>query len=242
MLLIASIVVVVIVVFVALAFRIARPRLLWIRAMLRDWPNLARYAAENAKLGPVAPGERRAIFMGDSITELWDLTQSFPGQPYVNRGISGQTTAQMLLRFRQDVIELQPVAVIIQGGANDMGEVLGPMTLQMTQNNLASMAELARLHSIAVVLAAMLPTRDPGGNKVTARCSPLKIRQLNLWIREYCEKTRLVYLDFYSPMADGSGLLRPGLSDDGLHPNAAGYAVMTPLMQNAIRSALESGE
>jgi len=208
------------------------------QATLGDWPNLGRYADNDAKLKPAAKGERRVVFLGDSITDSWELSHYFPHKPYVNRGISGQTTPQMLVRFRPDVIDLQPKAVLILAGTNDLAGNTGPMTLEMIENNLASMSDLARSHSIALVFASLLPVSDYGPDKQTMHRLPEKIRQLNAWIQRYCQKHGLIYLDYYSHLLDKNGMLRGDLSQDGLHPNAAGYKIMAPLADAAIRKAL----
>ncbi|PZP63124.1 MAG: capsular biosynthesis protein [Pseudoxanthomonas spadix] len=206
---------------------------------LADWPQLARYRDENAALAAPAPGERRVVFFGDSITEGWGKTGSetfFPGKPYVNRGISGQTTPQMLVRFRQDVIDLKPAAVVILAGTNDIAGNTGPATPQMIQDNLASMAQLARANGIAVVLASVLPASDYPW-KTGLQPAP-KIRALNDWIRQYAQRTGAVYLDYYGALDNGQGGLDAKVSGDGVHPNAAGYAVMAPLAQAAVERAL----
>ncbi len=205
----------------------------------QDWPNLARYSAENAKLAPPSPAESRVVFMGDSITDFWGRTvgKFFPGKPYVNRGISGQTTPQMLIRFRPDVIDLKPKAVVILGGTNDIAGNTGPMTLEQIEGNLASMAQLAQANGIKLVMASVMPVCDCFGNQ-TQRRPPAKIVTLNQWIKSYAAKQGAVYLDYYSAMADAHGLLKKSLTDDGLHPNAAGYEVMSPLAAAAIAQAL----
>lgn len=211
-----------------------------VRAFLRDWPDLARYRDENAKLAAPAAGERRVVFLGDSITDGWgrQAGEFFPGKPYLNRGISGQTTPQMLLRLRQDVIALKPAALVLLAGTNDIAGNTGPMTLEQIQGNLASIAELARAHGIRLVLATLLPVTDAHSPQTSAR-PPDKIAALNAWIRDYCQAGHCTLLDYHAAMVGEDGLLRPDLSDDGLHPNAAGYAVMAPLAQAAIDRALE---
>ncbi|TAA23746.1 MULTISPECIES: SGNH/GDSL hydrolase family protein [Pseudoxanthomonas] len=206
---------------------------------LADWPQLARYRDENAALAAPAPGQRRVVFFGDSITEGWGKTGSetfFPGKPYVNRGISGQTTPQMLVRFRQDVIDLKPAVVVILAGTNDLAGNTGPATPQMIQDNLASMAQLARANGIAVVLASVLPASDYPW-KTGLQPAP-KIRALNDWIRQYAQRTGAVYLDYYGALDNGQGGLDAKVSGDGVHPNAAGYAVMAPLALAAVERAL----
>ncbi|PWK88547.1 capsular biosynthesis protein [Fulvimonas soli] len=208
------------------------------RAQLADWANLARYRAENAALPPPAPGERRVVFMGDSITDAWgrQVGAFFPGKPYVNRGISGQTTPQMLVRFMPDVVRLRPAAVVILAGTNDIAGNTGPATPRMIEDNLAAMAAIARQHGIKVVLASILPAAAypwrPGIRPAA------EIRQINGWIRDYCAREGLVYLDYHAALADAGGGMRPGLSSDGVHPTAAGYALMAPLAEAAIARAL----
>jgi len=202
-----------------------------------DWPYLAKYQNENAQAGVPRRGENRVVFLGDSITEGWGQgPKFFPGKPYLNRGISGQTTPQMLIRFRPDVLALKPRVVVILGGINDIAGNTGPMTLQMTEDNIQSMAELARANNIAVVLASVLPARDfpwkPGMEPAG------KVALLNAWIKNYAARNRFVYLDYYSPMVDDKQGLKAELTYDGVHPNAAGYAIMAPLAENAIKTAM----
>lgn len=214
-------------------------------ARLRDWPQLTRYGDANAKLAAPAKNEQRVVFMGDSITDSWKLAEFFPGKPYINRGISGQTTPQMLIRFRPEVIALQPKVVVILAGTNDLAGNTGPMTLTATEANLASMAELARAHGIRVVLASLLPVSDYGHNregkpiKQTERRPPGQIKELNQWIKTYAAENGYTYLDYFTAMVDEAGMLKKELGDDGLHPNAKGYAVMQPLAEQAISSALK---
>lgn len=205
---------------------------------LADWADLARYRAANAELGPPEPGEDRVVFYGNSITEGWArlFPTHFPGKPYIGRGIGGQTTPQMLVRFRQDVIALQPRVVVILAGTNDIAGNTGPSTLEMIQDNLVSMTELAQAHGIRVVLASVLPAYDypwkPG-----LQPAP-KIVALNAWIRDYAARRGAVYLDYHSAMADARQGLRSELTYDGVHPNEAGYRVMAPLAERAIAEAL----
>ncbi len=205
----------------------------------QDWADLGRYSAENSKLSPPALSEDRVDFMGDSITDAWGRSYGkfFPGKPYVNRGISGQTTPQMLIRFRPDVIDLRPKVVVILAGTNDIAGNTGPMTLEQTEGNLASMAQLAQVNGIRLVLASVTPVCDCFTSQ-TARRPPAKILELNRWIKEYCERNGAVYLDYYSAMADEQGFMKKPLTHDGLHPNAAGYEVMAPLAERAIQQAL----
>jgi len=208
-------------------------------AVLRDWPNLTRYADANSKLSPAAKGERRVVFMGDSITDGWKLADYFPNKPYVNRGISGQTTPQMLIRFRPDDLDLKPAATVILAGTNDLAGNTGPETLEMIEANLTSMAELARSHGVRVVLASLLPVSDYGTRPQTPRRPPDKIRELNTWMKQYAQQNKLTYLDYFSHMTDDKGMLRAELSEDGLHPNAAGYQIMAPLAESAVQQSLK---
>jgi lysophospholipase L1-like esterase len=214
---------------------------------LMDWPDLAHYREANAKLAAPAKEEQRVAFMGDSITDMWVQPRFgafFPGKPYIGRGIGGQTTPQMLLRFRADVIALQPKIVVILAGTNDIAGNTGPITLEETEGNLASMAELARAHGIRVVLSSVMPVSNYGhdgeGSPIDMRIKrpPEKILELNAWIKKYAVANDCVYLDYFSAMVDHQGLLKKDLSEDGLHPNALGYAVMAPLAEKAIQSAL----
>ena len=203
-----------------------------------DWANLARYRDADAQLPPPAPDEKRVVFMGNSITDFWapHFDSLFPGKPYIGRGISGQTTPQMLVRFRQDVIALHPAAVVILAGTNDIAGNTGPSTLGMIEDNLASMTELAQANGIRVVLASVLPAYDypwrPG-----LQPAP-KIVALNRWIHDYANTHHAVYLDFWTAMADSVGGLPKTLSNDGVHPTIAGYKVMAPLTEAAIAKAL----
>jgi lysophospholipase L1-like esterase len=210
----------------------------WSQAVT-DWPNLARYHDANATLAPAASSENRVVFMGDSITDAWGRQhgQFFPGKPYVNRGISGQTTPQMLIRFRPDVIALKPKVVVFLAGTNDIAGNTGPMTLEAIEDNLASMAELAQANNIKVVLGSVLPVCDYIKPQ-TERRPPAKVIALNAWIKDYAAKNGFIYLDYYSAMLDDKELFRKELTYDGLHPNDAGYEVMEPLAEKAIAAAL----
>jgi lysophospholipase L1-like esterase len=203
-----------------------------------DWPNLARYAKANADLGSMKPEPRRVVFMGNSITEAWatHFAQLFPAKPYVGRGISGQTTPQMLLRFRQDVIALKPAVVVILGGTNDIAGNTGPSTLEMIEDDLASMAELAAAHGIRVVLCSVLPVSDYPW-KPSIEPGP-RIVMLNTWIREYARAHGAEYADFHAVMADNRLGLPTELAADGVHPTMAGYAMMGPIVEKAIQLAL----
>ncbi|MHC2992268.1 acylhydrolase [Pontibacter sp. HJ8] len=204
----------------------------------QDWANLTRYREENAKLGLPASGERRIVFMGNSITEGWGNIHPafFSGKPYINRGIGGQTTPQMLLRFRADVIDLKPAVVVILAGTNDIAGNTGPSTLKMIADNIFSMAELAKAHGIKVVLCSVLPVFDypwkPGLQPVG------KITSLNEQLKNYAAANGFIYLDYFPAMADERKGLKAAYSTDGVHPNEAGYKVMAPLAEKAIAKAL----
>jgi lysophospholipase L1-like esterase len=203
----------------------------------RDWAGLRRYAAANAALPAPLPGDRRVVFMGNSITDSWAkfFPVMFPGQPYIGRGISGQTTQQMLARFRQDVVALHPAVVVILGGTNDIAGNDGPSTLEMIEDNLRAMTEIARANGIRVVLSSVLPVFDyPWAKGLTP--AP-KIVALNAWIKSYAASAGAVYVDYHTAMADARQGLPGNLSTDGVHPNEAGYRIMAPLVQAAIDSA-----
>jgi lysophospholipase L1-like esterase len=208
---------------------------------LQDWANLGRYRSDNASVKPPAAGEQRVVFMGDSITDGWGRKYGkfFPGKPYINRGISGQTTPQMLIRFKPDVIDLKPKAVVILAGTNDIAGNTGPMTLTDIENNLQSMAELAKANNIRVVLSSVMPVCDYIKPQSDRR-PPAKIRALNEWIKAYAAKNGFVYLDYYNAMLDDQTMFKKELTYDGLHPNDAGYEVMGPLAQKAVDKALSN--
>ncbi|MEP6950783.1 MAG: SGNH/GDSL hydrolase family protein [Ginsengibacter sp.] len=205
----------------------------------QDWPNLARYKDENTKVGLPAANESRVVFMGNSITEGWSklMPEFFSGKPYVNRGISGQTTPQMLIRFRQDVIALKPKVVVILGGTNDIAGNTGPSTLEMIEDNIASMAVLAKAANIQVILSSVLPVYDypwkPGLQPAE------KIVTLNQWIKNYAQENGCIYLDYYSSFVDDRKGMKTEFSEDGVHPNAEGYKVMAILAEKAIALALK---
>jgi len=204
----------------------------------QDWANLNRFKDENAKLGSPAPGENRIVFLGNSITENWGYRSPvfFSSKPYVNRGIDGQTTPQMLVRFRADVINLKPAVVVILAGTNDIAGNTGPSTIEMIGDNIMSMAELAKANGIKVVLSSILPAFDypwePGKNPSG------KIVKLNRIIKDYADKRGIVYLDYFQSMVDERNGLKDEFTNDGVHPNAAGYKVMAPLAEEAIAKAL----
>ena len=230
---------------------------------LQDWNQLSRYHAANKELmkQPVDPG--RVVFIGDSITDGWRLAEMFPGKPYVNRGISGQTTAQMLVRMYPDVIALKPAAVIILAGTNDIARNNGPQTLEMIQHNLMAMTELAKGHGIKVILSAVMPISDtaipappaargagpaggPGGRGgraagpriQSAQRPPADILKLNEWLKSYAARVGAGYADYYTAVVDEKGFFRAGMTNDGLHPNAEGYQLMNPVAAAAIAQAL----
>jgi lysophospholipase L1-like esterase len=203
-----------------------------------DWASLQRYREANAALADPTPGERRVVFYGNSITESWAkwFPTMFPGKPYVGRGISGQTTPQLLIRFRQDVIALRPSVVVILAGTNDIAGNTGPSTLEMIEDNLASMCEIARANGIRVVLSSVLPVRDYPWKRGLEPAQ--KIVTLNAWMRQYAASHGHVYVDYHSAMADEQAGMKEGLSTDGVHPNEAGYRLMAPLVEWAIAEAL----
>jgi lysophospholipase L1-like esterase len=216
-------------------------------ARLSDWPALARYRELNRTLAPAAASDQRVVFMGDSITDLWQQPRFggfFPGKPYVDRGISAQTTPQMLLRFRRDVIELKPKAVVILAGTNDIAGNTGTMSDEDIQANLASMSQLAHANNIKVILASVTPvsayhTAVPRGVPQTSTRPMTRIKALNDWMKTYAAANGDTYLDYFSAMTDQDGLMRTELTEDDLHPNAKGYAVMAPLVETAIATALK---
>jgi acyl-CoA thioesterase I len=208
---------------------------------LYDWAFLAKYKSANAALSAPVPNVNRVVFMGDSITEGWgeknpDRGDFFPGKPYLNRGISGQTTPQMLVRFREDVLALKPKAVLILAGVNDIAGNTGPATQDEITGNIASMAELAHADGIHVVLCSVLPAGDfPWHHGLEP--AP-KIQALNAWLKDYAAKNDYVYVNYYDSMAKADGSMKDGLSSDGVHPNKAGYDIMAPLAEKGIAQAL----
>jgi len=203
-----------------------------------DWANLARYKQDNATVGLPANGESRVVFMGNSITDFWIRfsPEFFKGKPYIDRGISGQTTPQMLIRFRQDVVNLKPSVVVLLAGINDINGNTGPSTLEMIEDNISSMTEIAMANKIKVVLSSVLPCdsiyRSPDLHPRD------KVVELNKWIKKYASEKNCVYLDYFSSMTNGKDGLRKDLTNDGLHPNKAGYQIMEPLAEEAIKKAL----
>jgi lysophospholipase L1-like esterase len=209
-------------------------------ANAQDWADLQRFQKQNQELPPAMEKDKRVVFMGNSITEGWlgIRPEFFKGKPYINRGISGQTTPQMLLRFRQDVIDLNPFAVVILAGTNDIAGNTGPTTLEQIMDNIISMSELAKINKIKVILCSVLPVYDypwkPGLEPAG------KIIDLNKMIKSYAERNNLIYVDYFSAMVNEQNGLKKELGDDGVHPNGAGYAVMEPLIEKAIEEALQN--
>jgi len=205
-----------------------------------DFGQLARYREADAALVPQAAGERRVVFLGDSITDYWRLPDYFPGKPYINRGIDGQTTPEMLVRFRQDVIDLHPQVVVMLAGTNDIAGVTGPTSNEEIEANYASMAELARAHHIRMVFASVLPVHNytHDAEESFALRPRDRILALNQWLKDYSAKNRLVYLDYFGALVDERGKLKRALAEDGLHPTDTGYKIMAPLAEKAIEKAL----
>ncbi len=205
----------------------------------QDWADLNRFKKENELLAKPSPDEKRVVFMGNSITIGWKnkVPEFFENKPFINRGISGQTTPQMLLRFRQDVLDLQPSVVVILAGTNDIAENTGPTTLKMIADNIFSMAELAEARGIRVVLSSVLPVYDYPWKK-GLNPAP-KIIELNAMIKQYAERHNHIYLDYFSAMVDDKNGLKAEYSNDGVHPTTDGYAVMAPLLEEALQKALK---
>jgi len=206
---------------------------------LQDWNQLGRYHQDNVRVKALPAEPRRVVFLGDSITDGWKLAQSFPEKPYVNRGISGQTTPQMLVRMYPDVIDLKPAALIILAGTNDISRNTGPETITMIEENFQAMTELAQAHGIKVVLCSVMPVSDYTKNKQTVSRPPADILKLNAWMREYAGKAHAAFADYYAATVDDKGMLREGYSDDGLHPNLKGYELLAPVAQAAIDNAFQ---
>jgi lysophospholipase L1-like esterase len=206
---------------------------------LQDWNMLGTFYAANEELKKQPADPKRVVFMGDSITIGWRLDQSFPGKPYVNRGISGQTTPQMLVRMFPDVIDLKPAGVIIFAGTNDIARNTGPETPTMIEENFQAMTELAQAHGIKVILCSITPIADYGRVKMSEGRPPADILKINAWLKDYAAKAHAVYCDYFSAVVDDKGMLKPGISQDGLHPNADGYKLMVPVAEAAIAKALQ---
>jgi lysophospholipase L1-like esterase len=228
---------------------------------LEDWNQLGRYHQANEVLNKQPPDPQRVVFMGDSITDFWRLDQSFPGKPYVNRGIGGQTTPQMLVRMYPDVIDLKPAVMIVLAGTNDIARNTGPMTAELIEENIMAMTELAQHHAIKVILCSVLPVSDypflkqqsgggppgpaagPGRGpiprvKMTDGRPAVDILKLNSWMKDYAARVNAIYADYFTPLVDEKGWLRDDISDDGLHPNVEGYKIMAPIAAAAIEKAL----
>ena len=205
---------------------------------LQDWNQLGRYYDDDVRLQAQAAEKGRVVFLGDSITDGWKLAQYFPGKPYVNRGISGQTTAQMLVRFYPDVLKLNPAAVIILAGTNDIARNTGPETAEMIEDNFRAMCDLAERHRVTVILCPLTPVSDYTSHKQTELRPPADVRKLNDWLREYAAERKLQVADYYSVLVDDKGMLKEGYSEDGLHPNDRGYALMAPVAEAAIERAI----
>jgi lysophospholipase L1-like esterase len=222
----------------AMADALRSPRYLeapWAHCLLSDFAQLQRYHAQNQSLPANVPG--RVIFYGDSITDVWPTAyaaQFFPGKPYIGRGITGQSTNAMLWRFQQDVLDLHPSIVVILGGSNDVVLTERHIPFKQTTANIQSMVELAQRHHIRVILCSLPPVSHYPPRKQALFSE--EIRTLNHWLSTYAANQNLTYVDYYSAMVDNTGAMRNSLSVDGLHPNAAGYSVMEPLVQQAIYS------
>ena len=205
---------------------------------LQDWNQLGRYHQDDRRLEaqPRVPG--RVVFLGDSITDIWDLQKFFPGKSYVNRGISGQTTPQMLVRMFPDVIDLNPDAVILLAGTNDIARNTGPETAKMIEENYQAITGLARVHNIKVILCSLTPVSDYTAHPQTAHRPPAQIVELNAWIKSYAVRAHATFADYYSALVDSKGMLKDGYSNDGLHPNERGFALLAPVAKAAIEKAL----
>lgn len=210
------------------------------KLQMQDWPYLQKYQKENANLPTLKSGEKRIVFMGDSITEFWSALYPdfFVGKPYINRGISGQTTPQMLIRFRADVIALKPKMVVLLAGANDIAGNTGPSTLEMILDNIISMAELAKANQIKIILCSLLPAYDFPWK--TGSFPAEKITRFNAMLKKYADENGILYLDYYSAMVDERKGLKAAYADDGVHPNKTGYEVMGPIIEKGINKILSN--
>jgi len=226
---------------------------------LLDWNQMGRYHADDEALKQQPADAKRVVFMGDSITDIWHLADFFPNKPYVNRGIGGQVTSQMLVRMYADVIDLKPAVVVILAGTNDIAQNNGPETATMIEENLMAMTDLAQKHGIKVVLCSITPISDytnippaPGATPAAATSAapptkriqtihrpPAQILQLNAWIKGYAASVGAVYADYYSAVVDANGMFKDGFSNDGLHPNPQGFGLMAPVAETAIEKALQ---
>ncbi len=205
---------------------------------LQDWNQLGRYHDDNLRLQAQPPDPSRVVFLGDSITDMWKLQQYFPDKPYVNRGISGQTTPQMLVRMYPDVVNLHPAAIVILAGTNDIARNTGPQSPELIEDNFRAITELAQRHHIEVILCSLTPISDYTARKQSVQRPPADILLLNAWLKKYAEQIHAVYVDYFSALVDGSGYLKEGYSMDGLHPNDKGYGLMAPLVQSAIEKVV----
>jgi lysophospholipase L1-like esterase len=205
---------------------------------LQDWNQLGRYHADNETLKKQPADPKRVVFMGDSITDIWKLADQFPGKPYVDRGISGQTTPQMLVRMYPDVIDLHPAAVVILAATNDIAKNTGPETLEMIEENFMAMTELAQAHGIKVLLCSVTPISDYARRPMSLGRPPSDILKINTWMRTYATKVHATYVDYFSALADEKGMLKDGYSMDGLHPNQKGFDLMAPVVQAALDKTL----
>ncbi|HET7213656.1 MAG TPA: SGNH/GDSL hydrolase family protein [Terriglobia bacterium] len=205
---------------------------------LQDWNQLGRYHQDDLRLEsqPRVPG--RVVFLGDSITDIWNLAKFFRGKPYVNRGISGQTTTQMLARMYPDVIDLEPDAVVLLAGTNDIARNTGPETAKMIEENFRAITELAQTHHIKVILCSLTPVSDYTAHPQTVRRPPAQILELNAWIKNYAAEVNATFADYYSALVDSKGMLKNGYSNDGLHPNDRGFALLAPVAEAAIEKAM----
>lgn len=206
---------------------------------LQDWNQLGRYYQDDLRLEQAPPVQGRVVFMGDSITDGWNLAKYFPGKPYVNRGISGQTTPQMVVRMHPDVVRLEPAAFILLAGTNDIAGNTGPETLGMVEDNIRAMCEIAERHHIKIILCMLTPVSNYTKNKQTVNRPPTDILNLNHWIESYAPDVHAQVADYYTALVDDKGMLRDGYSDDGLHPNARGYELLAPVAEAAIEAALK---
>jgi lysophospholipase L1-like esterase len=225
----------------------------------QDWNQLGRYYAANRELKKQPADPKRVVFMGDSITDGWHLEEYFTGEPYVNRGISGQVASQMLVRMYPDVIDLKPAAMVVLAGTNDIARNNGPATPEMIEENIMAMTELAQGHGIKVLLCSILPVSDypylaqqsgrgqqppPGAwregrgpimrQRMTAGRPPEDILKLNAWMKSYAAQANATYVDYFSALVDAKGWMKDGIANDGLHPNADGYKIMAPIVSAAI--------
>ncbi|MBW6528529.1 GDSL family lipase [Sphingomonas sp. RHCKR7] len=215
-------------------------RTLLVPSLMQDFGERYLYADANRVLGPPRTGERRVVFLGDSITDRWDLARSFPGKPYVNRGIGSQVTSQLILRFHQDVIALRPAAVVILAGVNDVQGFLQQESDEQIESNWEALGDLADRHSIKVVFGSLLPVNGdmPAARDVLRERDPARLRRLNAWLRDLCRRRGYAYADYYAVLVDARGLMRPEMTIDGVHPLREGYARMAPVASGAISQAL----